>query len=89
MKRIILIFMILLCFLLFSCGATDVMEQSDLNGDKSNFSMFIKVETTDHWVVVYHKDTKVMYVVSNDAYIQGIFTMLVNADGTPMIYGGY
>lgn len=86
MKRIILICTLVLCLLLCSCGAT-VLDEADIKAE-SNLSMFIKVETTDHWIVVYHKDTKVMYVVSNDAYIQGIFTMLVNADGTPMVYGG-
>lgn len=87
MKRIILICTLVLCLLLCSCGATTVLDEKDIKAE-SNLSMFIKVETTEHWIVVYHKDTKVMYVVSNDAYIQGIFTMLVNADGTPMVYGG-
>ena len=54
----------------------------------SETSMFVTVETTLQWSVVYHKTTKVMYVVSNGSYNCGNFTVLVNADGTPMIYGG-
>lgn len=87
MKRIILICTLVLCLMLCSCGSTKVLNEKDINAE-SNLSMFIKVETTGHWIVVYHKDTKVMYVVSNAGYNQGIFTMLVNADGTPMVYGG-
>jgi hypothetical protein len=52
--------------------------------------MFIKLEETYKWQIVYHKDTKVMYAVSIGHYNSGNFTLLVNADGTPMIYeGGY
>lgn len=36
--------------------------------------------------VVYHKDTKVMYAVSHSCYNIGTFTVLVNPDGTPMLY---
>jgi hypothetical protein len=37
---------------------------------------------------VYQKDTKVMYVISSGTYNHGTFTLLVNADGSPMIYKG-
>ena len=87
MKKIVLICTLALCLLLCSCEKTTVLAEKDIKAE-SNFSMFIKVETAADWIVVYHKDTKVMYVVSNDDYIQGIFTMLVNADGTPLVYGG-
>lgn len=53
---------------------------------KDDTSMFIEVEQTGVWKVVYHKETKVMYVVSTGAYNFGTFTLLVNADGTPMIW---
>ena len=70
---------------LTGCGAvTDV----DFIEETSETSMFVTVETTLTWSVVYHKTTKVMYVVSNGTYNYGNFTVLVNADGTPMIYGG-
>ena len=51
-------------------------------------SMFVCLESATNWDVVYHKETKVMYVVSNGVYSHGNFTMLVNADGTPQIYKG-
>jgi hypothetical protein len=49
-------------------------------------SMFILVESSSLWYVVYHRETKVMYAVSNGYYNMGSFTVLVNADGTPMLY---
>lgn len=49
-------------------------------------SMFVKVESSSFWCVVYHRETKVMYAVSTGYYNMGNFTLLVNSDGTPMLY---
>ncbi|MFR7886030.1 MAG: DUF6440 family protein [Pseudoruminococcus massiliensis] len=51
-------------------------------------SMFITVERARNWNIVYNNKTKVMYVVSNSAYNCGDFTLLVDADGKPMLYKG-
>lgn len=51
-------------------------------------SMFIKVEETSAWTIVYDKETKVMYAVSSFSYGTGRFTLLVNADGTPKLWDG-
>ena len=51
--------------------------------------MFVYIQSTafsQGYDVVYQKDTKVMYVVSRGTYNQGTFTMLVNPDGSPMLY---
>ena len=53
---------------------------------QSEISMFVKVESTDSFNVVYHRETKVMYAVSTGTYNFGNFTLLVNPDGSPMIY---
>ena len=46
-------------------------------------SMFAKIEHQLFWyTIVYHRDTKVMYAISKD----GVFTPLINADGSPMLY---
>lgn len=55
---------------------------------QSEISMFVKVESTDSFDVVYHRDTKVMYAISTGTYNFGGFTLLVNPDGSPMIYQG-
>lgn len=54
--------------------------------ENSKTSMFVCVERADTWQVVYHKETKVMYVVSNGSYNYGTFTLLVDAGGNPMIW---
>ena len=55
-------------------------------------SMFVVIEERDTAcagspTILYHKDTKVMYAVSfGDS--RGVTTVLVNPDGTPMLYEG-
>lgn len=49
-------------------------------------SMFIQVEQGPSWNVYYHRDTKVMYVVSSASRNRGNFTVLVNPDGSPMLW---
>jgi hypothetical protein len=56
--------------------------------EQPELPMFVKIEQGTYWTVFYHRDTKVMYVVSDASYNEGTFTMLVNADGTPMVYEG-
>ena len=90
MKKTILIFALLLCLLMCSCNAAVVTSEKDNASGalEAKTSMFIKLEETYEWRVVYHKDTKVMYAVSIGQYNNGNFTLLVNADGTPMGYEG-
>lgn len=81
MKRLLI--MILLMLLLTGCGGGT----STLDFQKSN--MFVYIQRADGYNaydVVYHRDTKVMYVVSHSSYNIGTFTVLVNPDGTPMLY---
>ena len=81
---VILITMILLSFGLTGCfGVEQQHEESD-----SKYSMFINVEYTSYYNIVYHKDTKVMYAISRGGYNQGTFTVLLDADGAPMLYEG-
>lgn len=53
-----------------------------------NGSSFIMVEEALHYNIVYHKETKVMYVVNVGERNDGNFELLVNADGSPMLYEG-
>lgn len=80
MKKIIAI-VIGLCVFLCGCTTVETVENE-------SSSMFVRIESADFWDVVYHKETKVMYAVSDGHYNCGTFTLLVNPDGTPMIYGG-
>lgn len=84
-KAIGLIMAVIMAATLAACG--NKVEKADSSvGDHETKSMFVSVEDTDIWAVVYHRDTKVMYAVSRGGYNNGTMTLLVNADGTPMIY---
>lgn len=85
MKKIsVFIAAVVMAVMLFGCGTNP--SQSEVN--ENSLSMFVKVEDGGLWDVYYHKDTKVMYAVSDAAYNTGTFTVLVNADGSPLIWEG-
>lgn len=87
MKKLMVIFMaIALCACLFCGCATSVTKVDDYAGKST--SMFVTVEETNWWYVAYHRDTKVMYAISYGYNNSGAFTVLVNPDGTPMIWEG-
>lgn len=84
MKKKILGLMIVLVLSFSLCGCQE-QEVEDKTSDKQS-SMFVYVEKTSAWAVVYHKETKVMYVVSYNTYNYGTFTLLVDENGKPMTY---
>ena len=88
MKRFIAIIALILCVCLCSCTTIQRQEEFEASSSGQKTSMFVVIEATGYWRVVYHKDTKVMYAVSYGSHNCGNFTLLVNADGTPMVYGG-
>lgn len=85
MKKFILFLVAVLMIVTFSACASNQTENAVAEGKAS---MFVKVEDGPYWNVYYHSETKVMYVVSVSAYNRGNFTVLVNPDGTPMLYDG-
>lgn len=82
MKKFSIIFMLLFMFLLTGCGEiTDSQKKEDM------FVVIQKSAPPSHpYEIVYHKDTKVMYAISDGGNSYGIFTLLVNSDGSPMLY---
>lgn len=83
-KRILCVMLcFIFAFFLVSCGSAAVQNENE----PKQYSMFIKIEGSSigaYWIV-YHKDTKVMYAISNGGYNSGNFTLLVNPDGSPML----
>lgn len=77
---ILLLACLVMVYMLTGCNAA--------TAEKDEQDMFALVEKEASWIVVYHVDTRVMYVVSRGVYNYGTFTMLVNADGSPMIWEG-
>ena len=80
MKKIIVILCI--AFLLTGCNSSQ--------GTDNEY--FVRIGKYDanygDFSIVYAKDTKVMYVVSNESYNRSSFTPLYNADGSLQIYKG-
>ena len=69
--------------LLSFTGCTQVLTEP-----KEDFSRFVEVESTDLWKVVYDRSTMVMYAVSRGIYNEGTFTLLVDANGNPLLWEG-
>lgn len=83
-KLIAFLMVILLCACLF-VGCSEAPEVGET---VSKSSSFVLVEDGNGYNVVYHKDTKVMYTYSTSSSNYGNFCLLVNPDGTPMIWEG-
>lgn len=81
MRKMLVVFLLLILLVFASCATT--VEKTE---NQQETSMFVQIEQTNIWRIVYHKETKVLYAVSNGGYNCGNFTVLVNPDGTPMIY---
>lgn len=84
-KALLIVCIVVMCFALAGCGTTVERQTQAPNEVKS---MFAIVEKTLSWCVVYDRETKVMYAVSYGTYNGGTFTLLVNADGKPKLWGG-
>ena len=81
MKKTLCIILLALTMTLCGCEASQVPEKPL----KAN-SMFIVVEEGTAYKVAYHKSTKVMYAISYGYSNGGTFTVMLNPDGTPMIW---
>lgn len=82
MKKLLIIS--ILCLFIFLLSGCTKHQSDSADSDKT----FITIETrySPSYDIVYHKDTKVMYTVSHGCNNAGNFTLLVNPDGTPMLY---
>ena len=77
--------MLLLLLLLTGCGAK-MSTANDAAVNDGDRSMFVKVEEGDTYLIVYHRGTKVMYVISDGIYNHGTFTVMLDANGKPLLY---
>ena len=80
MKQMVIAMIIML---LLSVGCAKVE-----NAEAKETSRFVQVEIATSWRIVADKETGVMYAVSCGVYNNGTFTLLVDADGNPLIYKG-
>lgn len=70
--------------LLTGCGAK--MKQESDTKKQGDVSMFVVLEVGVTYKIVYHQETKVMYAISNGGYNAGTFTVMLDADGKPLLY---
>lgn len=81
MKKIVIALLALM--LLTGCAKVESAKTEPVN-----VSRFQEVEQTCTWRVVVDMETGVMYAVSLGGYNAGTFTLLVDAEGNPLIYKG-
>ena len=81
-------FLIVASIVLTFAGCTSIEAEAKEVDDTDDGNTFILVDADYYCWVVYHKDTKVMYAVSRAPNNIGTYTLIVNADGTPMVWEG-
>ena len=81
-------FLIIVSIVLMFAGCASTKAEATEMDDADDGNTFVLVDADYYCWIVYHKDTKVMYAVSRAGYNAGTYTVLVNADGTPMIWEG-
>lgn len=84
MKKTFIVLMMIVAMAFGLIGCHDDSQPKEL--ESVDGSSFLIVEYGVNYDIVYHKETKVMYIVSDGEYNRGNFTVMVNADGTPMLY---
>lgn len=68
------------------CGCN--INSSESESDTDDGTYFVVVESHIYYSIAYDRNTKVMYAMSNVIYNGGGFTLLVDADGSPLLYEG-
>ncbi len=86
MKKILVMIIFMLLFILLLTGCGEINESQESTQEQDMFVYIQKAGYSRDYDIVYHKDTKVIYTVSHGPYSHGSFTVLVNPDGTPMLY---
>ena len=82
MKKILFLALtpIIICCMT-ACGGIEVKEE-----EKQEESRFVRIEKNGYFITVYDKNTKVQYAVSEGYYNMGTVTVLVDAEGKPLLY---
>lgn len=71
MKKLIIVFALSVCLCLSGCNDS---------GSHTEEDPFVRLYGNGFYGIYYHKDTKVMYLHSNE------FTVMVDADGKPLLW---
>lgn len=82
MRKILFIILtlVLICCIT-ACGGIDVKEE-----EKEANSRFVRIDKNDWFIIAYDKNTKVQYAISDGYYNMGTVTVLLDAEGKPLLY---
>lgn len=80
---IILLALIILMMPLIACAPNN--NEDEIQTGES--SRMVIIERTATYDIAYDRYTKVMYAISQSGHNCGNFTLLVDADGNPLLYG--
>lgn len=83
MKNKALIMIMLLTVILSGCGERTIQDEKD-----SYSTYFVRISHESGGDIVYDSRTGVQYWRSDGAYNYGTLTILLDADGKPLIYKG-
>lgn len=88
MKKLLILLLVLIMPIGLLCGCGFENEE-DIERENSSFAIIENVDLGNcySYMVMVHKDTKVMYLWTIGYYKSGL-TVMLNADGTPMIWEG-
>ena len=94
MKKALLIwlvlFLIICAIIIFTGCKASTQKVVEVKAPSSSLFTIVEINKELEFYVVYMKETKVMYTVSMkhsfEGGTSGVFTLLVNPDGSPMIY---
>lgn len=87
MKNKALVMIMLLTVILSGCGQRTVQKEAKKEQDSYN-TYFVRISDEYCGDIVYDSRTGVQYWRSNGTYNAGTLTVLLDADGKPLIYKG-
>lgn len=87
MKNKALIMIMLLTIILSGCGQRTIQDEAKKEQDSYN-TYFIRISEEYGGDIVYDSRTGVQYWRSYGAHNYGTLTVLIDADGKPLIYKG-
>lgn len=85
-KKIFVLVILTFCLLLTGCGVKKMESANDAATNNGDISMFVVIEKGVTYKIVYHRDTKVMYAISDGGYNAGNFTVMLDPNGKPLLY---
>ena len=86
MKKLFCVLLAAFVFAACDPAYKTVENVSPVENSENTASMFVVVETTAYWKIVYHRETKVMYSVQRGNESFGLMLPLYNCDGSLMTY---